>query len=326
MLVAGGPVVHLVVVYGFQGASKDPQKLRPTEKLLDAVLCELAVVASGHPCLVVGDLNIEPEKIPCLLKGFHGWSLVRSAVFLGCSFWECSCLYLSFFFGLCGGSRRDFVLGYPFAASSLRWCKVLEYRWVPHCAVRASFSMGRWSARVCFPVGFSVLWPAAWVSCLDRSGSSKSAEVRRFWEENDESLQLVHPDFWEGVRSALLAGDVSSAWSVWSSPAGGTLVRAFLAAGAALPASGVRLGRGSAQFGHVAAGVPVVGKLRSGLGSGDGQSVDLFKDASVSRAILLRRRLGCVLSVLDGISRHGLTISRCLELGAQWDAVVWSPS
>ena len=22
------------------------------------------------PCLLVGDLNIEPEKIPCLLKGF----------------------------------------------------------------------------------------------------------------------------------------------------------------------------------------------------------------------------------------------------------------
>ena len=65
LLVAGGRVVHLVVVYGFQGASTDPEKLRLTEKLLDAVLCELAVVASGQPCLVVGDLNIEPERIPC---------------------------------------------------------------------------------------------------------------------------------------------------------------------------------------------------------------------------------------------------------------------
>ena len=46
--VAGGRVVHLVVVYGFQGASTDPEKLRLTEKLLDAVLCELAVVASGQ--------------------------------------------------------------------------------------------------------------------------------------------------------------------------------------------------------------------------------------------------------------------------------------
>ena len=66
--VAGGRVVHLVVVCGFQGASTDPEKLRLTEKLLDAVLCGLAVVASGQPYLYLGDLNIEPEKIP--------WSLV----------------------------------------------------------------------------------------------------------------------------------------------------------------------------------------------------------------------------------------------------------
>ena len=43
-------------------------------------------------------------------------------------------------------------------------------------------------------------------------------------------------------------------------------------------------------------------RLRSDLGSGDGQAVHLFKDSSVSRVIILRRRLGCVLSVLDGIS------------------------
>ena len=66
----------------------------------------------------------------------------------------------------------------------------------------------------------------------------------------------------------------------------------------------------------------MVGKLRSDLESGDGQAVHLFKDASVSRVIILRRRLGCVLSVLDGIFRNGLTLSRDLELGAQWGAIV----
>ena len=54
---------------------RDP-RLILSEKLLDAVLCELAVVASGQPCLGVGDLNIEPDRIPCLLKGSYGWSLV----------------------------------------------------------------------------------------------------------------------------------------------------------------------------------------------------------------------------------------------------------
>ena len=82
------------------------------------------------------------------------------------------------------------------------------------------------------------------------------------------------------------------------------------------------MGRGAAQFKYVPTGGPVVGKLRSDLGSGDGQAVHLFKDASVSRVIVLRRRLGCVLSVLDGISKNGLTLSRDLELSVQWDAIV----
>ena len=79
---------------------------------------------------------------------------------------------------------------------------------------------------------------------------------------------------------------------------------------------------GLPEFRYVPIGGLVVGKLRSDLGSGDGQAVHLFKDSSVSRVIILRRRLGCVLSVLDGIFRDGLTLSRDLELSAQWDAVV----
>ena len=52
-------------------------------------------------------------------------------------------------FGADGGSGRDFVLGCLLAASALRWCRVLENRWVlPHHSVRASFGMNRWSADV----------------------------------------------------------------------------------------------------------------------------------------------------------------------------------
>ena len=29
---------------------------------------ELGVVARGEPCLTVGDFNLEPTKIPCLLE------------------------------------------------------------------------------------------------------------------------------------------------------------------------------------------------------------------------------------------------------------------
>ena len=71
-----GRVVHLVVIYGFQGASTDPEKLRLTEQFLEAVLCELAVVASGQPCLIAGDLNVEPFRVPSMQKRYDGWSLV----------------------------------------------------------------------------------------------------------------------------------------------------------------------------------------------------------------------------------------------------------
>ena len=308
-------MVHLVVVYGFQGASTDSEKLRLTEKLLNAVLCELAVLASGQPCLIVGDLNIEPNRIPCLLKGLmagHWFDLQSSwAAASGVDPLPTCCKT----FGSCGWFRRDFVLGCPLAVSALRWCSVLQDRWIlPHYAVR--------SARVCLPTRFSVLWPAAWVACSDKSRSSKSVEVRRIWEVYDESLLSVHPAFWEGVRSSLLAGDVSSAWSIWSFSAEVSSVRAFVGSGVPVPESGFRLGRGAAQFRYVPIGGPAVGKVRSDLGSGDGQAVHLFKDASVSRVIVLRRRLGCVPSVLDGVSENGLALSRDLELSVQWDAIV----
>ena len=227
------------------------------------------------------------------------------------------------FFGSGGGSRRDFILGSPHAVSALRWCSVLQERWIlPHYAVRASFSMSRWSAKACLPARFSVLWPAAWVSCADKSRGSKSVEVRRIWEVYDDSLSFIPPAFWRGIHSSLLAGDVSSPWRIWSFFAEVSLVRAFVSSCGPVPESGFRLGRGAARFRYVPIGGPVVGKLRSDLGSGDGQAVHLFKDSSVSRVIILRRRLGCVLSVLDGIFRNGLTLSRDLELSAQWDAVV----
>ena len=90
--------------------------------------------------------------------------------------------------------------------------------------------MGRWSAGACLPTRFSVLWSAAWVACSDKSRSSKSVEVRRIWEVYDESLLSVHSAFWEGVRSSLLAGYVSSAWSIWSFSAEVSLVGAFVGA------------------------------------------------------------------------------------------------
>ena len=62
------------------------------------------------------------------------------------------------------------------------------------------------------------------------------------------AFRLFIQDFWEGVRSSLLSGDVSLAWSIWSYSAEVSLVHAFVSVGGPVPASGVRLGRGSASL------------------------------------------------------------------------------
>ena len=80
--------------------------------------------------------------------------------------------------------------------------------------------------------------------------------VRRIWEVYDESLSLVHPAFWEGIRSSLLAGDVSAAWSIWSFSAEVFLVRAFVSSGGPVPGSGFRLGRGLLNSGMSLSVVP----------------------------------------------------------------------
>ena len=61
--------MHLFVLYCYQGADTDAEQLALTDQLLDAALGEVSIVARGQPCLLVGDFNVKPTKIPCLAKG-----------------------------------------------------------------------------------------------------------------------------------------------------------------------------------------------------------------------------------------------------------------
>ena len=65
--VANGQIIHVVVVYGFQGADTVMEKLTCTEQLFEVVLADLRVVGQGHPHLVLGDFIVEPSNIPCLV-------------------------------------------------------------------------------------------------------------------------------------------------------------------------------------------------------------------------------------------------------------------
>ena len=50
-----GGVVHLFVIYGYQGAESDPEKLQLSEYLFAAVLAEARMCCAGQPVILVGD-------------------------------------------------------------------------------------------------------------------------------------------------------------------------------------------------------------------------------------------------------------------------------
>ena len=66
LLVGAGRFMHLVVLYGYQGADTDAEQLALTEQLFDAALGELSVVARVQPC-------IHQNSLPG--KRDFGWAL-----------------------------------------------------------------------------------------------------------------------------------------------------------------------------------------------------------------------------------------------------------
>ena len=150
---ASGRFLHLFVLYGYQGADSDAEQLALTDQLFDAALGELHAVASGQPCLLVGDFNVEPTKIPCLAKGISGglWVDFGEAWALAAGLSPDPTCKRSWTAD--GGHHRDFILGCPLAAAALLSCKVQPDRWIaPHLAVRAPFDSGQWESWVTQPV------------------------------------------------------------------------------------------------------------------------------------------------------------------------------
>ena len=144
-----GGVVHLFVIYGYQGAESDPEKLQLSEHLFVAVLAEARMCCAGQPVILAGDFNADPSVIPSLAKGiFDGhWIDLERAFATGrrvppsytCQF------QLDEDKGFC----RDFVLACPIAMAAATACSVLPDRWfTPHFAVYAEFALSAWDATV----------------------------------------------------------------------------------------------------------------------------------------------------------------------------------
>ena len=193
-----------------------------TDQLLDAALGELHTVAFGQPCLLVGDFNVEPTKIPCLAKGISAglWVDFGEAWALAAGLHPAPTCKRGW--TAAGGHRRDFILGCPLAAAALLSCKVQPDRWIaPHLAD------GRWETWVSQPVRCTPLWPASWLPVVDKSRGSKSAEVQRVWEVYDERLQFMSRQDASLLDESLGWDDVSLPWSFWSRAAESALADAF---------------------------------------------------------------------------------------------------
>ena len=96
-----------------------------------------SVVARGQPCMLVGDFNVEPTKIPCLAKGISAglWVDLDASWALACGLQPAPTCKRTW--SAAGGHRRDFMVGCPLAVAAVLSCKVQPDRWIaPHLAVR----------------------------------------------------------------------------------------------------------------------------------------------------------------------------------------------
>ena len=208
-----GRFTHLVVLYGYHGADSSAERLQLTNQFFEAAVGELAVVARRQPCLIVGDFNVEPTKIPCLAKGISAGLWVDLEASWAVASGRVPAVTCKRTWDSDSGNGRDFQLGCPLCAAAVLCCGVMGDRWVqPHLAVRTWFAAERWTAQVTQLCWFTPLWPALWVSSVDKSKGSKSAEVRRIWEICDDRLGWISADDACCVDDALASGDVSGAW------------------------------------------------------------------------------------------------------------------
>ena len=113
-----GGIVHLFVIYGYQGAESDPEKLQLSEHLFAAVLAEARMCCAGQPVILAGDFNAEPTVIPSLAKGISDgqWIDLERAFAFGRGVPPSSTC--QFQLDEDKGSRRDFLFSMSYCSGS----------------------------------------------------------------------------------------------------------------------------------------------------------------------------------------------------------------
>ena len=119
------------------------------------------------------------------------------------------------------------------------------------------------------------------------------------------------------------AGDVSRAWLVWSGAGEVALADAYRFSGGPVSTRGLVLGRASAFLRVVWLGGPLVKRVRSNAADAvDAADVFLYRDSSIATLLDMRRLSKAVMDVLDAMIRYGVSLSRSVELTAQWDKIL----
>ena len=162
--------------------------------------------------LIAGDLNADPEVIPCLAKGIASGNFIDLALAFsaraGCAP-EVTC---RFKLEEGAGSRRDFMVVCPDALAASTACRVTDRWFTPHFSILAEFSIHRWNAEVSCPLAICPIWPACWIDTPDRSSSSLSRAVQDAWEVYGEELLGVPQGLFLRLREAYDRASVDDFW------------------------------------------------------------------------------------------------------------------
>ena len=101
------------------------------------------------------------------------------------------------------------------------------------------------------------------------------------------------------------------------------LLMLIVFSGGPLPSRGLVLGRGRASFRIVKLGGHKGRKARGyAADAHDAADVFLYRDSSIAPLLDLRRRLKAVMELVDAIILYGVSLSRSIELSAQWDKIL----
>ena len=110
---------------------------------------------------------------------------------------------------------------------------------------------------------------------------------------------------------------------LWSRAAESALLDAYRFSGGPLPSWGLVLGKGSAMFRVVRLGGHPVRKARGDVADvHDAAGVFSYRYASLAPLLDMRRSFKAVIDVLDAMIRSGISLSRSVELTAQWDKIL----